>query len=114
MKKPKKQGKTQAGAKSSSFALVPLADRIIVREEKVLEGKKTDSGIYIPDSVKEDQGMKRGKVVAVGAGKIEDGKRVPLEVVVGDTILFHWGERAVVNGEEYYIVREGEIAAKIR
>lgn len=104
--------KTQK-AKKSLIGLVPFGDRIVVRESKASEGKKTDSGIYIPDSVKEEKGMKRGVVVAVGAGRIDDGKRIPVEAQVGDTVLFHWGELAVIDGEEYFLVREGEVAAKI-
>lgn len=101
-------------AKKPSFGLVPFGDRIVVRESKASEGKKTDSGIYIPDSVKEEKGMKRGVVVAVGSGKIDDGKKIPVEAQVGDTVFFHWGELVMVNGEEYFIVREGEVAAKIQ
>ncbi len=105
--------KTQK-SKKSSFGLMPFGDRIVVRESKTSEGKKTDSGIYIPDGAKEEKGMKRGVVVAVGSGRMEDGKRIPIEASVGDTVLFHWGELAVVDGEEYFLVREGEVAGKIQ
>jgi len=96
-----------------SFGLVPLGDRIIVREKKTSDGKKTDSGIYIPDSVKEEKEAKRAVVVAVGPGKIDHGKHVPIDIAIGDTVLFQWGEPVTFDGEEYYILKESEISAKI-
>ena len=99
--------------RSSQSALLPLGDRILVKEIEVSDGKKTDSGIYIPDSVKEDKGAKRGTVVAVGPGRYEDGKHTPMQVEVGDTILFTWGEQVTYKGAEYFLAREGEVLAII-
>ena len=118
MKKPiKKAKKTKAKKvskpKESSFGLTPLHDRVLVKEIKGEEGKKTDSGIYIPDTVKEDRGSKRGKVVAVGDGRYEDGKLVPMKIRKGDEVLFQWGDTIVYKGEEYIIVKEGEVIAII-
>lgn len=92
----------------------PLGDRVVIKELDEQEvGRKTDSGIYIPDTVKEDREGRRGKVVAVGPGRLEDGKRVAVDLKVGDTVLFSWGDKAKINGEEYYVVSESSIIAVI-
>ena len=87
----------------------PLYDRIVVK--RIAEDEeKTAGGIIIPDSAKEKP--QQGEVVAVGKGKrLEDGKLVPLEVKVGDKILFgkYWGSEAPKLGEEYLIMREDEV-----
>ena len=88
----------------------PLHDRIIVR--RIEEGEQKIGGIIIPDSAKEKP--QQGKVIAVGAGKIkDDGKRVPLDVKEGDTILFgkYSGQEIKLDGEEYLIMREDEVLA---
>ena len=88
----------------------PLHDRIIVR--RIEEGEQKIGGIIIPDSAKEKP--QQGKVIAVGAGKIkEDGKRIPLDVKEGDTILFgkYSGQEIKINGEEHLIMREDEVPA---
>lgn len=70
-------------------------------------------GIIIPDSAKEKP--QEGEVVAAGAGKIEKGERIPLDVKVGDRILFgkYSGSEIKVDNEEYLILREEEILAKL-
>jgi len=108
MKKPVKQTK-----KSADFGLTPLADRLIVKDIKNNE-KKTDSGIYIPDTVKEDRGAKRGTIVAIGEGRTEKGNLIPMKVKQGDTILYQWGDPFTYEGEEYTIVKEGEVIAIIK
>ncbi len=88
----------------------PLHDRIIVR--RIDEGEQKIGGIIIPDSAKEKP--QQGKVVAVGLGKVkEDGKRIPLDVKEGDTILFgkYSGQEIKINGEEHLIMREDEVLA---
>ena len=90
----------------------PLHDRIIVR--RIEEGEQKVGGIIIPDSAKEKP--QQGKVIAVGAGKIkDDGKRVPLDVKEGDTILFgkYTSQEVKLEGEEYLIMREDEVLAVI-
>jgi chaperonin GroES len=89
----------------------PLHDRVVVKR---LEGdeEKTSGGLFIPDSAKEKP--QKGEVVAVGAGKKnEDGKVMPLDVKVGDNILFgkYSGNEIKVDGEECLIMREDEILA---
>ena len=85
----------------------PLQDRIIVR--RVAEEEKSKGGIIIPDTAKEKP--QQGKVVAVGPGKKEDGKVLPLDVKAGDTILFarYSGTEIKLDGEEHIILREDDV-----
>ena len=87
----------------------PLQDRVIVRRiEDAVE--KTKGGIIIPDTAKEKP--QQGKVIAAGKGKVnEDGKVTPLDVKVGDTILFgkYSGSEIKIDGEEHLIMREDDI-----
>jgi len=92
----------------------PLHDRVLIREDVDHKEKKTASGLIIPVTVNDDKGSKRGKVVAVGAGKVEDGKKIVPEVKVGDEVLFQWGDKIKIGEEEYYMVRESEILAIIK
>jgi len=88
--------------------LRPLQDRILV--QRVEEETKTKGGIIIPDTAKEKPA--EGKVIAVGNGKVgDDGKRVPLELKVGDQVLFgkYAGTEVKIEGEEYLIMREDDI-----
>jgi chaperonin GroES len=86
----------------------PLYDRIVVK--RIEEQETVRGGIIIPDSAKEKP--QEGEVVAVGQGKrLEDGKLVPLDVKVGDRILFgkYSGSDIKLDGEEYMIMREDEV-----
>jgi chaperonin GroES len=88
----------------------PLHDRIIV--ERIEETEQKIGAIIIPDSAKEKP--QQGKVIAVGNGKTkDDGKRIPLDVKAGDTILFgkYSGQEIKLDGEEYLIMREDEVLA---
>ena len=91
----------------------PLGDRVLLKEIQENAEKKTKSGIILPASTKENTGTKKGKVVAVGEGHFEDGKKVPVSVKKNDVVLFQWGDKIVIDDEEYYIIRESEIIAKI-
>lgn len=87
----------------------PLGDRIVL---KVLEAEeKTASGIVLPDTAKEKP--QQAEVLAVGPGKYEDGKLVPMSVKVGDTVLFakYSGTEVKHGGEELLIVRETDLLA---
>ena len=91
--------------------VTPLHDRVLVRR---LEEKETaKGGIIIPDTAKEKP--QEGEVMAVGAGKIEKGQRIPLDVKVGDRILFgkYTGNDIKIDDQEYLILREEEILAKL-
>jgi chaperonin GroES len=71
--------------------------------------------VFLPGTVKGDRdSAKRGVVVAVGPGKYEEGKRVPLGVEEGDTILFSWGDQLSIEGEEYYLVNESNVLAIVK
>jgi chaperonin GroES len=86
----------------------PLHDRIIV--ERLEEETTTASGIIIPDSAKEKP--QQGNVVAVGKGKVtEDGKVLPLDVKVGDKVLFgkYSGTEVKLDGKEFLMMREDDI-----
>ena len=90
--------------------LKPLGDRLIV--EVLEEEEVTASGIVLPDTAKEKP--QRGKVLAVGNGRYEDGKLIPLDVAVGDEIIYskYGGTEVKVGGEEYLILRESDVLAK--
>ncbi len=85
----------------------PLGDRILVK--RIKEEEKTKGGIIIPDTAKEKP--QEGKVVAVGKGKVEDGKLIAPEVKAGDKILFgkYSGSEIKLDGEEHLILREDDI-----
>jgi chaperonin GroES len=90
--------------------LQPLADRVVV---KALDREeKTKSGIVLPDTAKEKP--QEGEVLAVGAGKIgDDGKRIPLEVKVGDRVVYskYGGTEVKIDGVEYLILKESDVLA---
>ena len=85
----------------------PLADRVIVKPIEVEE--KTKSGIVLPDTAKEKP--QEGEIVAVGPGRYEDGKLIPMNVKQGDRVLFakYAGTEIKLDGEEYLIMRESDI-----
>lgn len=90
----------------------PLGDRVVIR---VLEQEeKTAGGIFLPDTAKEKPSQ--GEVMAVGSGKVqENGMRIPLEVSVGDKIIFskYAGTEVKYDGVDYLIVSERDILATI-
>ncbi len=91
----------------------PLYDRVLVKRIEEKEQKR--GGIIIPDTAKEKP--MEGKVVAVGAGKVDDsGKRVPVEVKPGDRVLFgkYSGTEIKIDDEEHVILREDEILGVIQ
>jgi chaperonin GroES len=85
----------------------PLHDRIIIK--RLEEDEKSKGGIIIPDTAKEKP--QQGKVIAVGAGRREDGKVLPLDVKAGDTVLFakYSGTEFKLDGEEHLILREDDV-----
>jgi chaperonin GroES len=89
----------------------PLHDRLIVK--RITEEEKTKGGIIIPDTAKEKP--QEGKVIAVGPGRNEDGKVIPLDVKPGDRILFgkYAGTEIKLDGEEHLILREDDVLAVI-
>lgn len=96
----------------AGFSLKPLEDRIVVKAAE--EEETTQSGIVIPDTAKEKP--QEGEVVAVGPGRFEEGNRVPLDVAVGDKVIYSkYGPTEVkVEGEEYLILSARDLLAVIQ
>jgi chaperonin GroES len=94
-----------------SVNVTPLHDRVLIK--RIEEKESIKGGIIIPDSAKEKP--QEGEVIAAGAGKIEKGERIPLDVKVGDRVLFgkYSGTEIKVEDEDYLILREDEILAKL-
>jgi chaperonin GroES len=94
-----------------ALKLQPLGDRLVV---KPMEGEeKTKGGIILPDTAKEKP--QEGKVLAVGPGRLdENGKRIAMEVKVGDVVLYvkYGGTEVKIDGEELIVLRESDILAK--
>ena len=89
--------------------LVPLTDRVVLKQ---LEAEETTaSGIVLPGAAQEKP--QEAEVIAVGPGKVEDGKEVKMEVAVGDQVIYskYAGTEVKLDGEEYIIVRQNDILA---
>ncbi len=94
-----------------ALKVTPLADRVVVKP--ISREEVTKGGIVLPDTAKEKP--QEGEVVAVGAGRVgDDGKRIPMEVAVGDTVIYakYAGTEWKYEDEEYLILRESDIQAK--
>lgn len=104
-KKQKKEDKMQ---------IIPLGDRILIKPiSQGDRGVTLPSGIIIPETVNQEK-TDRGTVIAVGEGKRNNnGDLVQINVTVGDTVLFQWGDKVEIDGEEYYIVGETGVLAII-
>ena len=90
--------------------LKPLGDRVIVKPSEAEE--QTKSGLVIPDTAKEKQA--KGEVVAVGEGKVnDDGTRAPMDVSVGDVVIYgkYSGQEVKVEGDEYIVLKADDIFA---
>jgi chaperonin GroES len=87
----------------------PLGDRVVVKPGESEE--KTKSGLVIPDTAKEKP--QRGEVIAVGTGKYEDGKKVPLEVKVGDKVIYskYGGTEIKIDNADYLILSASDVLA---
>ncbi|HEY0972549.1 MAG TPA: co-chaperone GroES [Gemmatimonadales bacterium] len=98
--------KSDAGVK-----VQPLADRVVVKPLE--EAEQMRGGLYIPDTAKEKP--QQGEVVAVGPGRFEEGNRVPMDVKVGDKILYgkYSGTEVTVDNEQYLILRESDVLAVV-
>ena len=93
---------------SDNSKIRPLQDRLIVK--RLEEDEKTASGLYIPDTAKEKP--QQGKVIAVGKGKVrEDGSIQPIDLKVGDVVLFgkYSGQEIKVEGDDVLIMREDDV-----
>ena len=96
---------------AKGFSLEPLEDRIVVKPSE--EEQTTVSGIVIPDTAKEKP--QEGEVVAVGPGKFEDGQRTPMDVAVGDKVIYskYGGTEVKYSGEEYLILSARDVLAVV-
>jgi chaperonin GroES len=94
------------------MSLKPLGDRVLVKA--VEQDEVTASGIVLPDTAKERPS--RGTVLAVGEGRFVEGARVPLEVAVGDEVIYskYGGTEIKVDGEDVLILSEHDILAKVQ
>jgi chaperonin GroES len=94
-----------------AISITPLHDRVVIK--RIEEQETVKGGIIVPDTAKEKP--QEGEVVAVGPGKIHEGKRIPLDVEVGDRVLFgkYSGNDIKIDDEEYLIIREDEILGKV-
>ena len=96
---------------STKVAIKPLEDRIVVQP---LEAEQTTaSGLVIPDTAKEKP--QEGRVLAIGPGRFEDGKRIPLDVSVGDVVLYskYGGTEVRYGGEDYLVLSARDVLAII-
>jgi chaperonin GroES len=96
-------------ASDTKVGIKPLEDRIVIQ---VLEAEQTTaSGIVIPDTAKEKP--QEGRVLAVGPGRFEDGARVPLDVQVGDKVIFskYGGTEVKLSGQEYLVLSARDVLA---
>ncbi len=101
---------------STKNKITPLGDKVLVKPISGDEGKKTKSGIIIPETIDKEK-PEQGKVIAVGQGRMNDeGKLLPMKVKVGDTVLFskYGPDEVKIDGEEYFILSEGSILAVIK
>lgn len=91
--------------------LKPLADRVVVRP--LQREEKTVSGIVLPDTAKEKP--QEGEIVSVGPGRFEDGKRIEMDVKVGDKVIYskYAGTEIKVDNEDVLVLRESDILAII-
>jgi chaperonin GroES len=91
--------------------ITPLEDRVVVLPDEELETMR--GGLYIPDTAKEKP--TQGEVLAVGPGRVEKGDRVPVDVKVGDKVLYgkYSGTNITLDGEEVVIIKASDILAKL-
>lgn len=101
-------------ATKTSLVLQPLGDRVVVAPLEAKEETKLPSGIIIPETDKKEKPSK-GKVVAVGPGRYDDGVLVPMTVKVGQVVLFskYGYDEVTEDGEDYLILPESQILAVI-
>lgn len=95
----------------SKLRITPLEDRVVVAPDD--EAETMRGGLYIPDTAKEKP--TRGRLIAVGAGRFEKGGRIPMDVKVGDRVLYgkYSGTEITLEGEEVMIIKASDILAKL-
>jgi chaperonin GroES len=98
-------------AKTPGSKVAPLADRVVIKA--IEEAEQMRGGLYIPDTAKEKP--QQGEIIAVGPGRYEDGKLVPMGVKTGDKVLYgkYSGTEVTIDGENYLILRESDVLAVV-
>ena len=93
------------------IAFVPFEDRVVIMPSEEMETMR--GGLYIPDTAKEKP--TQGEVIAVGPGRIEKGDRIPMEVRVGDKVIYgkYSGQTITLEGDEYVIIKASDVYAKL-
>src|SRR6476619_3361683 len=96
---------------ATSVKVAPLADRVVVKALE--ETEQMRGGLYIPDTAKEKP--QQGEIIAVGPGRFDEGKRVPMELKVGDKVLYgkYSGTEVTIEGEQVLILRETDVLAVV-
>ena len=94
---------------TTTVKVSPLADRVVVRA--LDDAEQMRGGLYIPDTAKEKP--QQGEIIAVGPGRFEKDKRVPMDVKVGDKVLYgkYSGSEVTIDGEQLLIIRESDVLA---
>jgi chaperonin GroES len=100
-----------AGASKSKFKITPLEDRIVIMPTDEAESMR--GGLYIPDTAKEKP--TQGEVIAVGPGRFEKGARVPVDLKVGDRVIYgkYSGTPYTIDGDEVMIIKASDVLAKL-
>ena len=95
--------------------IVPVGDRVLIKPTSQEDReRKLPSGIILPETVSKEK-SDRGKVVAIGEGRVSDeGKRIPMRVKVGQTVIFQWGDKFEIGGVQYFLVSESNILAVVK
>ena len=95
----------------SQVNIKPLADRVVIRALE--ETAEMRGGLYIPDTAKEKP--QQGEIVAIGAGRIEKGELVPMELEIGQKVLYgkYSGTEVTLDDQQYLIVKESDVLAII-
>jgi chaperonin GroES len=96
---------------ATSVTVTPLADRVVLKA--LSDSEQMRGGLYIPDTAKEKP--QQGEIIAVGPGRFEKDKRVPMDVKVGDKVLYgkYSGTEVTIDGEQLLILRESDVLAVI-
>ncbi len=96
---------------AASTKVSPLADRVVVKALE--ETEQMRGGLYIPDTAKEKP--QQGEIIAVGPGRFDEGTRVPMDLKVGDKVLYgkYSGTEVTIDGEQLLILRESDVLAVI-
>ena len=98
-------------ANKTATKISPLADRVVIKALE--ETEQMRGGLYIPDTAKEKP--QQGEIIAVGPGRFEKGARVPVDVKVGDLVIYgkYSGTPYTFDGDEYVIIKASDVLAKL-